>query len=640
MKRRIKYLERDLKTSQDSEVSLQIHLSEMKKQADSANDRALKAQDRVQVLQTFLDASLDSSPARQKQAQQEYSSYQNDKNNGDGDVRTPMRRTRDSQQSERSSSAEPRPSLTSPAAADLYSHIQDEARKLSMKSRARLLKMKELEDLSECNSVVSWSAASISSIQFPDPDLTIPSPAVVHDMQQKIDQEMIQLKQRKEKLRRTSASSAELSDSVRKYRSLLGQSSDDATESSDVTNKDKSAAASRSGTSQPEQQSRQVLFESPASTDDTKPRELPSESAAFSRGLPTSTETVASTQNDELVKLQTKLTEATREIQSLKNQIFEYQQQIADQEHAKEEADGKLQAKRTEASREILSLKNQIFDYQQQIADKEDAKEEVDSKLQAKLTEATREVISLKNQIFEYQQHIADEKDAREDLASQLDDAMSRQSDILQQLQTKETEKEELQSQLNTVKAEAGERETLLEDHVAQVEEEMRKLQSDMAALEEAKKVAENAARSVPETTSRGIEVESALRSIPEPDQQENTSTSRGIVHLEKDTSSHDEYISLQNVARGLNLEKEALEEQVDALREEIKQLEVYKEKATELEGALEDSKNERSSLQTELQALQLEKEALDGYLSELKDNDNVFCRAERKAGKHRKGEA
>ena len=57
--------------------------------------------------------------------------------------------------------------------------------------------MKETDDESENASVVSWTGASMTSSHQ---DSELPNPAAVHNMQKKLDREMVELKERKQKL--------------------------------------------------------------------------------------------------------------------------------------------------------------------------------------------------------------------------------------------------------------------------------------------------------------------------------------------------------------------------------------------------------------------------------------------------------
>jgi hypothetical protein len=224
LKRKIHNLERDLKSSKDSEAFLHKQVALYKSKTEAAEDASAKAADRIQVLQTFLENTVEGTTLQRLEVKQDSEAFKQKESARDRATSLQRRSEDDDNDSV---------SVSTPAAKDLYSRIQEETSRHSMRSRARLLKMKEMDDLSENASVTSWTGQSITSIQF---DLDQPPPAVVHDMQQKLDSEMVQLKKRKEKLKRSSATSAELNESVRKYRSLLPVVNDETTAKSEARN--------------------------------------------------------------------------------------------------------------------------------------------------------------------------------------------------------------------------------------------------------------------------------------------------------------------------------------------------------------------------------------------------------------------
>ncbi|KAG7351373.1 hypothetical protein IV203_010733 [Nitzschia inconspicua] len=190
LKHQIHQIEGELSQSRHSESRLLFQLTKMEKQLEATQGEIGKLTERVTVLQTFLDISLNGSPSRQKSMREEYASYL-----------------------ETSPIAQYNPSSNR----GWDDKNLQESRKISSESRPRHVKIKDQDVSSECSSVLSCTGASICSLSRSE----LSQQSILQDMQLKLDHELVKLKVRKDKLRRNSASSQNMGDSVRKYRSLL-----------------------------------------------------------------------------------------------------------------------------------------------------------------------------------------------------------------------------------------------------------------------------------------------------------------------------------------------------------------------------------------------------------------------------------
>jgi len=208
----IKILEVDTESHEELEHTLRWQLQDMTKQAKTAKDQAAKAEDRVHVLQTFLGASMSASPSSQRQLEIEQEYFSDNKVKGKLQI-VPE------DEMQKSDNIDANPMNGNVDNSDYHTTIKDDsffdvqeeacklsvdsARNLSAGSRERILKMREMEEQSNSNN------------------------AVVHNLHLRLDQEMEQLKHRKERRKERSMSSTSPGDSVRKERSLLDTSSND-----------------------------------------------------------------------------------------------------------------------------------------------------------------------------------------------------------------------------------------------------------------------------------------------------------------------------------------------------------------------------------------------------------------------------
>jgi chromosome segregation ATPase len=212
---RIKILEVDIKSREESEHTLREQYKDMTEQAKDAKNKAAKADDRVHILQTFLGVSMSASPSRDRQLEleQEYFSVHAQI---DDKVKNKLQVVSEDE-TQGAAKIDGNPFAGHTGNSDYHNAIKDEtffeiqeeackfsvdsAQKLSTESRARILKMRNMEEQSKSNN------------------------ALVNNLHLKLSQEMEQLKQRKERRRERSISSTSPDQSVRKYRSLLDASS-------------------------------------------------------------------------------------------------------------------------------------------------------------------------------------------------------------------------------------------------------------------------------------------------------------------------------------------------------------------------------------------------------------------------------
>jgi chromosome segregation ATPase len=212
---RIKILEVDIKSREESEHTLREQLKDMIEQAKKAKNQAVKADDRVRILQTFLGVSMSASPSRDRQLELEQEYYSVHAQIDDKVKNMLQVVSEDETQGAVNIDANPMTGHTGNS--DYHTAIKDEtffqiqeeacklsvdsAQKLSAESRARIIKMRNMEEQSNSKN------------------------AFVNNLHLKLSQEMEQLKQRKERRRERSISSTSPDQSVRKYRSLLDASS-------------------------------------------------------------------------------------------------------------------------------------------------------------------------------------------------------------------------------------------------------------------------------------------------------------------------------------------------------------------------------------------------------------------------------
>ena len=208
---RIQELEADRKARIESERALQEQLKSMTEQEEAIKNQAAAAEDRVRVLQAYLDASFSASPKRERQRElkQEYLSvHSEDQNNQEEFHETVSESTKTTDIAINSDSTNSIENIED----DTFSDVHKKANKLSTdpgqtfspESRARPLKLPGIEEQS------------------------IKSDVLVHKLHLKLEDEMENLKKRKER-RRTRGLSLEPSPSdrgVSKYRSLSDSTAD------------------------------------------------------------------------------------------------------------------------------------------------------------------------------------------------------------------------------------------------------------------------------------------------------------------------------------------------------------------------------------------------------------------------------
>lgn len=212
---RIQELEADRKARIESERALQEQLKTMTEQEGEIKSQAAAAEDRVRVLQTCLDASFSASPKRERQRElkQEYLSVHSptrgeDQNNQEEFHETVSESTKTTDIAINSDSTKSIENVEDGTFSDVHKKTNklstDPGQRFSPESRARTLKLSGIEEQS------------------------IKSDVLVHKLHLKLEDEMENLKKRKER-RRTRGLSLEPSPSdrgVSKYRSLLDSTAD------------------------------------------------------------------------------------------------------------------------------------------------------------------------------------------------------------------------------------------------------------------------------------------------------------------------------------------------------------------------------------------------------------------------------
>lgn len=213
---RIQELEADRKARIESERALRDQLKTMTEQEKETKNQAATAEDRVRVLQTFLDASFSASPKRERQREleQEYLSVHSrtcgeDQNNHEEFHETVSESTETKDIAINSDSTKSTENVEDGTFFDVHENTSklstDPGPKFSPESRARTLKLPDIEEQS------------------------INSDVLVHKLHLKLEEEMGNLKKRKERRRTRALSTEPPSPSdrgVTKYRSLLDSTAD------------------------------------------------------------------------------------------------------------------------------------------------------------------------------------------------------------------------------------------------------------------------------------------------------------------------------------------------------------------------------------------------------------------------------
>lgn len=219
---RIQDLEAERKVRIESERALQEQMKKMAEQEKETQSRAAAAEDRVQVLQTFLDASFSASPkeGRQLELEQEYLSVHSRNRDMDEGIQ------------EEFDESTPDSIKNSAIATNLgrtKSIDDDEVKNKSLKAQDEIF-----YDAQQKNSGLSLylsqkhsQKSPTQTLKLPDIDeLSINSDALVHNLHLKLEEEMGNLKKRKERRRsRAVSADAPSNQGVGKYRPLLNSTS-------------------------------------------------------------------------------------------------------------------------------------------------------------------------------------------------------------------------------------------------------------------------------------------------------------------------------------------------------------------------------------------------------------------------------
>lgn len=194
---KIKFLEVNMKSREESKKILIEQLEDMTEQVRSAKIQAARAEDRAHVLQTFLDASMSGSPSREHQLalEEEYFSVHacsDNKANNQLQV-IPEDKTK--------KGSGIKDETFFDVQKDTCKLSLDSAKKFSAESRARILKMRDMKEQSSINN------------------------ALVYNLHLQLDQEMELLKIRKQRRRERSVSSQSPDNkSNQRYRSFFDTS--------------------------------------------------------------------------------------------------------------------------------------------------------------------------------------------------------------------------------------------------------------------------------------------------------------------------------------------------------------------------------------------------------------------------------
>ena len=219
---RIRGLEAERESHTELERALREQLKNITEQEKVAKTEAAAAEDRVRVLQTFLDASFSASPKKERQCEleQEYISVHSqnhvevEKNQGE--------------------SPEVLSKSSNNPANVVNSDSPKSAKNVELNSDSIKAEDDDFNDTQQRTSELSAHLGQIDSLEsltrtlkLPDIDeQSISSDAVVHNLHLKLEDEMENLKKRKERRRARAVSSGPTSDQgIDKYRTLLDSTS-------------------------------------------------------------------------------------------------------------------------------------------------------------------------------------------------------------------------------------------------------------------------------------------------------------------------------------------------------------------------------------------------------------------------------
>ncbi|KAG7354478.1 chromosome segregation ATPase-like protein [Nitzschia inconspicua] len=529
LKHQIHQIEGELSQSRHSESRLLFQLTKMEKQLEATQGEIGKLTERVTVLQTFLDISLNGSPSRQKSMREEYASYL--EASPIAPYNPSSNRGRDDKNLQKS-------------------------RKISSESRPRHVKIKDQDVSSECSSVLSCTGASICSLSRSE----LSQQSILQDMQLKLDHELVKLKVRKDKLRRNSASSQNMGDSVRKYRSLLVSCAD-----GNSLNSHDERAANEERSTPKEETSLAFCFDSKIVKRGFASSSKSSQGDSISRHL-------ANDNDDSALKL--KALELEKE--ALEVVLANTEEKITSL--AKAKAD--YEKREMEWEKEQQHLHETISSLNLQIMIDEENKtrsllqadlKESQCKLLAEKETIESELASLRERYSDLETHSSSDATKIKDMEQQLDDAANQRmihKGIVTALQSASLEKEQkllhLENQISNLKKSSN-----------NLEEQNIQLQ---AQIEELKKILSNTNDQLTTVT------------IASKEQLENN----------------------QQRLKDLEAEVTALNNELSSMSDERLKISLELQQS---QASVEDSRRHVEELQTEINALQASKENLEGLI-------------------------